>query len=84
MENLWNKAHMFVINSKVGDFYYSGQNKIVVTKRTPRRIYFSNGKIITIQKSNSKEFLFFNGKHVNQILRDIEGYFLYLIHYPKF
>lgn len=84
MENLWKSAHMFIFNSKVGDFYYSGQDKIVVIKRTPRRIHFSNGKIITIQKSKSKEFLFFNGKYVNQILRDVEGYLLYLIHCPKF
>jgi hypothetical protein len=80
MENLWDKAHKFILNSEVGDTYHTGGNEIKVIKRTPRRIYFSNGNIITIQKSKSKKFYFLNGKKVNQILRDIEGYLLFQIH----
>ena len=68
------------MNSKVGDHYYSGGNKISVIKRTPRRIHFDNGNVVTIQKSKSGKFFYFNGKKVDQILRDIEGYLLYLIH----
>lgn len=79
MENLWTKAHKFILDSKVGQFYLSGDDKITVTKRTPKRIYFSNGGVITITKSKFG-FYYFTGRNVNQILRDIEGYFLYLIH----
>lgn len=80
MENLWIKAHQFILDSKVGDSYYSGGNKISVIKRTPRRIHFDNENVVTIQKSKSGKFFYFNGKKVDQILRDIEGYFIYKIH----
>ena len=79
MENLWTKSHKFILDSKVGDFYLSGSERISVIRRTPRKIHFSNGNTITISKS---KFGFFHltGKKVDQTLRDIEGYFLYLIH----
>lgn len=80
MENLWNKSHKFVITCKVGDYYQVGSEKISVVRRTPKRIYFSNGNVITIQKSKSGLFHYLGGKNVNQILRDIEGYFVYQIH----
>lgn len=79
MENLWTKAHKFILDSKVGDFYLSGGDKVSVIKRTPKKIHFSNGNTVTITKS---KFGFFHltGRKVDQILRDIEGYFLYLVH----
>lgn len=80
MENLWRKSHRFILDSKVGDFYETGGEKVLVIKRTPHRIHFSNGNIVTIQKSKSGGFFYFNGKKINQTLRDIEGYFLFLIH----
>jgi hypothetical protein len=80
MENLWAKAHQFILNSVEGDFYLNGNEKIYVVKRSPKRIHFSNGKLITIKKSKSGSFLYFSGKNTNQILRDIEGYFLMIIH----
>jgi len=80
MENLWIKSHKFITDSKVGDFYFSGGRKNTVTKRTPKRIHFSDGSIITISKAG--DFLHLKGKNVNQILRDIEGYFIHNIHAP--
>lgn len=82
MENLWLKAHHYILDMKVGDFYFSGGNNVSVIKRTKSRIYFSNGNIITIKKS-SYGFYHLVGKMVDQTLRDIEGYFIYLIHKPK-
>ena len=84
MENLWINAHKFIIDSKVGDHYESGGQKVSVIKRTPRRIYLSNNKTITIQRSKDGGFYFLNGKNVNQTLRDIEGYLLFLKHDPHF
>ena len=78
MQELYSKAHLFILESKVGDYYLSGGNKVCVIKRTPRRVYFDNGDVITIQKSKHG-FFFLNGKNVDQILRDIEGYLAYLI-----
>jgi hypothetical protein len=80
MENLWMKAHQFIINSEVGDFYMNGDVQVSVIKRTAKRIHFSNGCIVTISKSKQHGFYHFVGKNVNQILRDIEGYFVYLTH----
>lgn len=76
MENLWDKAHVFILNCKVGDFYMQGQTKVVVVRRSPKRIYFSNGDLVTIKKS-SYGFHYLSGRNVDQILRDIEGYFIY-------
>lgn len=80
MKNLWNESHKFILNAKVGDFYLTGDKKIYVTKRTPNRIYFSNKNLVTIKKTSN--FYYLSGKNVNQILRDIEGFFLYSIHNP--
>jgi ATP-dependent protease HslVU (ClpYQ) ATPase subunit len=79
MENLWMKAHQFILDSKVGDYYLTGQGKISVVRRSPKRIYFSNGELISIKESKY-DFLYFVGKNVDNILRDIEGYFIYKIH----
>lgn len=79
MKDLWLSAHEFIISSKVGDYYEVGNNKIVITKRTSNRIYFSNGNIVTI-KSSQYGFKYLVGKNVMNILRDIEGYMVYKIH----
>lgn len=79
MENLWIKAHQFILNSQIGQYYETSEGKISVIKRTPKRVYFSNGVIVTISKSKHG-FYHFTGKNVNQTLRDIEGYFIYMIH----
>ena len=83
------QANLFIYDAKVGDFYLSGGNKVEVTKRTQKRIHFSNGVIVTIKTlSNGMKYLssksvIRNNKSypiVNQMIRDIEGYLLYLIH----
>jgi len=80
MENLWTKAHQFILDSKIGDFYMQGDMKVSVVRRSPKRIYFSNGELVTVKKSKDGDFYYLSGRNVNQILRDIEGYFAYLIH----
>ena len=79
MENLWTKAHQFIFDCNIGDYYMEGDKKVSVVKRSPKRIYFSNGKLITIKKSQYG-FFYLVGRNINQILRDIEGYFIYQIH----
>jgi hypothetical protein len=83
------QANLFIYDAKVGDFYLSGGNKVEVIKRTKKRIHFSNDVIITIKTlSNGMKYLssksvIRNNKSypiVNQMIRDIEGYLLYLIH----
>jgi len=80
MENLWTKAHQFILDSKEGDFYMVGDKKVSVVRRSPKRIYFSNGELVTIKESKGGDFFYLYGRNVNQVLRDIEGYLLYLIH----
>jgi hypothetical protein len=83
------QANLFIYDAKVGDFYLSGGNKVEVTKRTEKRIHFSNGVIVSIKTlSNGMKYL--SSKSVvrknksypvvGQMIRDIEGYLLYLIH----
>lgn len=79
MENLWMKSHHLILDMKVGDFYVSGGGQVSVTRRTPKRIHFSNGNIVTIKESRYG-FVHLTGKNVNQILRDIEGYLVFLKH----
>ena len=87
--NLNRQANLFIYDAKVGDFYLSGGNKVEVTKRTEKRIHFSNGVIVSIitlsngMKYLSSKSVVRNNKPypvVNQMIRDIEGYLLYLIH----
>lgn len=86
--NLNVEANRFIYNSKVGN-YYMTINKIEVVKRTPKRIYFSNGIIVSIKTlSNGRTYLSsrcitsHNKQYpiVEQMIRDIEGYLLYKIH----
>lgn len=83
------QANLFIYNAKVGDFYLSGGNKVEVTKRTEKRIHFSNGVIVSI-KTLPNGMIYLTSKSVvrnnksypvvGQMIRDIEGYLLYLIH----
>ena len=83
------QANLFIYDAKVGDFYLSGGNKVEVTKRTEKRIHFSNDVIVTIKTLpngmiylTSKSVVIKNKSYpvVGQMIRDIEGYLLYLIH----
>jgi hypothetical protein len=83
------QANLFIYDAKVGDFYLSGGNKVEVIKRTKKRIHFSNDVIVSIKTlSNGMKYLSSksvvrNNKPypvVGQMIRDIEGYLLYLIH----
>jgi hypothetical protein len=83
MENLWTKAHQFILDCNITDYYMEGDKKVSVVRRSPKRIYFSNGELITIKKSQYG-FFYLGGRNIDQILRDIEGYFIYQIHDPLF
>jgi hypothetical protein len=84
--NLNLQANLFVYEAKVGDFYLSGGDKVEVLKRTEKRIYFSNGVIVTI-KTLPNKMIYLTSKSVvrnnksypvvGQMIRDIEGYLIY-------
>jgi len=78
MENMWIKSHQFLLDMSVGDFYLSGGVKHSVIKRTKKKIWFDNGYFVQLTKSKEYGFLYLKGKNVNQILRDIEGYLIYM------
>lgn len=92
MEDLFLKAQKFVINMKVGDFYMTSKDdKVECIKRDKNKIHLSNGVNIRFQKTklDNSLYLVTNKKiskgnkkfdYINQILRDIEGYFVCGIH----
>ena len=67
-------SEIFLLGLNIGE----GYNDVVVTKRTNKRIYLSDGKIVHIKDAGNFKYL--DGKYINQILRDIEGYMIYKIH----
>jgi hypothetical protein len=91
--NLNLESNLFIYNGKVGDYYLSGGEKVEITKRTPKRIHFSNGVIVSIKTlSNgikylsSRSVVSHNKSYpiVDQMIRDIEGYLIYKIHSKSF
>ena len=70
------ESEKFLLNLKVGE----GYNDVVVTKRTNKRIYLSNNKIIHIKQGDGFKYLDAKGITIKQILRDIEGYLIYKVH----
>ena len=87
--NLNLEANLFLYDGKVGDYYLTGEEKIEITKRTPKRIYFSNVAIVSIKTTpngmkylSSKSVVSHNKSYpmVDQMIRDIEGYLIYKIH----
>ena len=67
-------SEIFLLGLNIGE----GYNDVVVTKRTNKRIYLSDGKIVHIKDAGNFKYL--DGKYINQILRDIEGYMINMIH----
>jgi len=55
---------------------------VIVLRRTPKRIYLSNGFIINIRDCDNFKYL--DGKNIKQLLRDMEGYKLLKIHSHDF
>ena len=68
-------SEMFLLTLTIGE----GFNDVVVNKRTKKRIYLSDGNIIHIKDTG--KFKYLDGKHIKQVLRDIEGYLIYLIYH---
>lgn len=77
--NLNLEANKFIFELNVGE----GYNTTIVTKRTKKRIYFSDGKIVHIKTlSNGHQYLDSKVDSkgypiINQILRDVEGWLVY-------
>ena len=69
-------AEQYLLSLNIGE----GYNDVIVVKRTPNRIYLSNNKIVHIRKGDGFKYLDAKGLTIKQILRDIEGYLIYLKH----
>ena len=91
--NLNLESNLFLYKGKVGDYYLSGGKKDEITKRTLKRIHFSNGVIVSIKTLpngmkylSSKSVVSHNKSYpiVDQMIRDIEGYLIYKIHSKSF
>ena len=85
----WTKAHMFLYYLQEGQGYKTSvDTEVTCIKRTNKKIVLSNGVIVHLKKKNGNEYLHSASivhkhkryEYVNQILRDIEGYLVYLIH----
>jgi hypothetical protein len=70
------ESEKFLLSLEVGE----GYNNIIVTKKTKKRIYLSNGKIVTIKNGGNFLYLDSAKNGIKQILRDIEGFLIYKIH----
>lgn len=88
--NIWDQANLFLFNIKVGEGYKTSlDTEVVCTKRTAKRIHLSNGVIVNIKDSGkfiylssaSKTVGYRRYEKVQQVLRDIEGYLIYLIYH---
>ena len=69
-------AEQYLLSLNIGE----GYNDVIVVKRTPNRIYLSNDKIVHIRNGDGFKYLDAKGLTIKQILRDIEGYLIYLKH----
>ena len=74
--NDFEMAEKFLLSLNVGE----GYNDVIVTKRTNKRIYLSNGKIVSIKNAGNFLYLHAAKNGIGQILRDIDGYLIYKIH----
>lgn len=90
MIDTWKLSHTFILSLKEGDVFYLGNKKHSVTKRTPFKISLSiDGKDLNVLIKNCDEFFYFHSRGikvrnhsyplVSQLLRDIEGYIVYLM-----
>ena len=91
--NLNLESNLFIYNGKVGDYYLLGEEKVEITKKTLKRIHFSNGTIVSIKTLpngtkylSSRSVVSHNKSYpiVDQMIRDIEGYLIYKIHSKSF
>lgn len=78
--NTWIEAHKFLLNLNIGEGYGDAENRVTLVKKTNRRLYLSNRRIIHIKKLDNFFYFDAKGNSSNQTLRDIEGYLIYKIH----
>lgn len=89
MNDAWIQAQKFILSLKEGDEFYMGEEKLKVLKVTNYKISLSiNNKPFDILKKHYDEFFYFHSKGirirnknyplVNQLIRNVEGYIVYL------
>jgi hypothetical protein len=89
MEDLNLKANRWLFDCQVGDSYGKDDQRVEVLSRTKNTIKLSNGVNVNIKTlPNGLKYLDSRSVRrgnkpyplVNQIIRDLEGWFLYKIH----
>lgn len=91
MNDTWGLSHRFILSLKEGDTFFLGEKEHKVIKITSSKITLLIGEDkfnILLKKCN--DFFYLHSKSVksgnrsypliNQLLRDIEGYIIYLTH----
>jgi len=89
MNDAWIQAQKFILSLKEGDEFYIGTKKIEVDKITNYKIALKiDNKSFDIIKKYYDEFYYFHSRGIrirnknypliNQLIRDIEGYIVYL------
>lgn len=89
MNDTWIQSQKFILSLKEGDEFYIGETKINVLKVTNYKISLKiDNKSFDILKKHCDEFFYFHSKGIrirnknypliNQLIRNIEGYLVYL------
>ena len=91
MNDEWKLSHKFILSLKEGDVFFLGKKKFEVTKVNIHKISFLiDGNPFNILKKRYDEFFYFHSRgikirnrmypEITNLLRDIEGYIIYLNH----
>ena len=89
MNDSWVLSHKFILSLNEGDSFYLGNKKHEVTKVNTHKISFViDGKPFNIIKKKYEDFFYFHSRsikirnrmypEIDNFIRDIEGYIIYL------
>jgi len=91
MNDTWELSHRFILSLKEGDTFFLGEKEHKVIKKTLSKItLLIDGEKFNILMKKCDDFFYLHSRSVksgnrsypliNQLLRDIEGYIIYLTH----
>lgn len=91
MNDTWTLSHRFILSLEEGDTFFLGKKEYTVIKKTLSKIsLLIDGKKFNILMKKCDNFFYLHSRSVksgnrsypliNQLLRDVEGYIIYLTH----
>mgnify|MGYP003349543510 CR=1 FL=1 len=95
MIDTWSLSHRFILSLEEGDTFFLGEKEHKVIKRSLSKItLLIDGEKFNVLLKKCNDFFYLHSKSVktgnrsypliNQLLRDIEGYIIYLNHIHMF